>query len=336
MSRRISGFKPTGSMHLGNYLGAIRPMVAGQARTDSIVFIADLHALDRRAHPGRGARPHAGERDAAARRRRRPGDHHRVRAVPCARARRTALPAGVRDRVRRGAPDDPVQGEGRPSRRQVRLSLLTYPVLMAADILLHDTHDVPVGADQTQHVELARDVAIRFNPGTATRSWYPRRSIPPFAARIMDLADPARKMGKSSTSLAGVIRCSTRRTPSPRKVRRAVTDPDNEVRYDAGDQAGRGEPDGDPGRVHRPAAPRELDGRFDVVRRAESRGHGRGHRHAGADPGALCRAGRQPGTAACGTARRRDQGTGTGECHSGPSQTRHRPGVNIAGTIRSR
>jgi tryptophanyl-tRNA synthetase len=120
----------------------------------------------------------------------------------------------------------------------VRLSLLTYPVLMAADILLHDTHDVPVGADQSQHVELTRDVAIRFNARYGDTFVVPRAVNPPFAARIMDLTDPAVKMGKSNASQAGVIRLLDPPDAVARKVRRAVTDVDGEVRYDPATKPG--------------------------------------------------------------------------------------------------
>lgn len=119
------------------------------------------------------------------------------------------------------------------SRRQehVRLSLLTYPVLMAADILLHDTEEVPVGADQSQHVELARDVAIRFNGRYGPTFTVPRAVNPPVAARIMDLADPTSKMSKSA-STTGVLRMLDEPEVLRRTVMRAVTDADGEVAFD--------------------------------------------------------------------------------------------------------
>ncbi len=235
--RRISGFKPTGSMQLGNYLGAIRPMVARQTGTESIVFIADLHAM---------TADH------------KPADLH-ARTLENA---TIMLAAGVdpslstlyvQSHVRAhaelhyllecatsyGEAHRMIQfrekAAGQPG---VRLSLLTYPVLMTADILLHDTHDVPVGADQSQHVELARDVAIRFNGRYGDTFVVPKLVNPPYAARIMDLAAPDVKMGKSNAAQGGVIRLLDPPDTVARKVRRAVTDADGEVRYDPATKPG--------------------------------------------------------------------------------------------------
>jgi len=115
---------------------------------------------------------------------------------------------------------------------QIRLSLLTYPVLMAADILLHDADEVPVGDDQTQHIELARDVANRFNTRYGRTFVVPRAVNPGVAARVMDLSDPTGKMGKSSTSDAGLVYLLDEPAAIRRKIARAVTDADGEVRYD--------------------------------------------------------------------------------------------------------
>src|SRR5262249_7257284 len=114
----------------------------------------------------------------------------------------------------------------------VRLSLLTYPVLMAADILLHDADEVPVGEDQSQHLELARDVANRFNTRYGRVFTVPRAVYPTVAARVMDLADPTGKMGKSSLVDTGVIHVLDHPELVRRKVSRAVTDSDGAVGYD--------------------------------------------------------------------------------------------------------
>ncbi|HEX6869521.1 MAG TPA: tryptophan--tRNA ligase, partial [Micromonosporaceae bacterium] len=114
----------------------------------------------------------------------------------------------------------------------VRLSLLTYPVLMAADILLYDIDEVPVGEDQNQHVELARDVSNRFNTRYGQTFVVPRAVLPDVAARVMDLTDPAGKMGKTGASEAGVVYLLDPPDLVYRKVMRAVTDPGNEVAYD--------------------------------------------------------------------------------------------------------
>ena len=208
MSRRLTGFTPSGDLHLGNYIGAIRPIVTGQAIADTVVFVSDLHALTL--------------------------DHE-----PADVRRRTLefatllLAAGVDPgaclfMVQSHVPEhaelhyllECVTGYGEAqrmiqfkekARRQehVRVSLLTYPVLMASDILLYDTEEVPVGEDQSQHVELARDVAIRFNHRYGPTFTLPKAINPPVAARIMDLARPTDKMSKSAASAAGSCACST-------------------------------------------------------------------------------------------------------------------------------
>jgi tryptophanyl-tRNA synthetase len=121
---------------------------------------------------------------------------------------------------------------------QTRLSLLTYPVLMAADILLHDADEVPVGEDQSQHLELAREVAARFNHRYGPTFVLPRAVTAPVAARVMDLSDPTTKMGKTNASGAGVIGLLDPPEVVRRKVMRAVTDAGTEVRHDPAGQPG--------------------------------------------------------------------------------------------------
>jgi tryptophanyl-tRNA synthetase len=122
--------------------------------------------------------------------------------------------------------------------QQVRLSLLTYPVLMAADILLYDTDEVPVGEDQRQHVELARDVATRFNARYGQTFTLPRAVNQPVAARIMDLANPGDKMSKSTSAEAGSLRLLDDSDALKRKVMRAVTDAGDSVEYNPERQPG--------------------------------------------------------------------------------------------------
>jgi tryptophanyl-tRNA synthetase len=231
---RISGFKPTGSLQLGNYLGAISPALASP---DTVIVVADLHAL---------TVPH---------------DPVRLRELTLENAA-TLLAAGL----------DPTRtllyvqshltahlemhyllecatGYGEAQRMiqfrelhrnngHTRLSLLTYPVLMAADILLHGADEVPVGADQSQHLELARTIATRFNARYGPVFTVPRAVRPTAAARVKDLSDPTRKMGKSSASQAGVIRLLDPPDVIRRKVMRAVTDTCAEVRHDPERQPG--------------------------------------------------------------------------------------------------
>ena len=114
----------------------------------------------------------------------------------------------------------------------VRLSLLTYPVLMAADILAYGTDEVPVGDDQTQHVELTRDLAVRFNQRYGHTFVVPKATRPPVAARVMNLQDPGSKMGKSDDSGPGIVYLLDEPDVVRKKVMRAVTDSGREVVYD--------------------------------------------------------------------------------------------------------
>ena len=233
MSRRLTGFTPSGHLHLGNYFGAIRPIIAEQHTTDTVVFVSDLHALT--------------------------SDHDptevRERTLEFA----TLLLAAGLDpdaclfMVQSHVPEhtelhfllESVTGYGEAQRmiqfkekarrqQQVRTSLLTYPILMAADILLYDTDEVPVGDDQRQHVELARDLAVRFNTRYGPTFTVPRAVNPPVAARVMDLSSPGAKMSKSTSSAAGALRLLDEPHLLRRKVMRAVTDAGAGVAYDPG------------------------------------------------------------------------------------------------------
>jgi tryptophanyl-tRNA synthetase len=237
MTRRISGFTPSGVLHLGNYLGAIRPIVDGAGHTATVVFISDLHALTLDHDPALV----------------------RERTLEFA---TLLLAAGVEpDRhlflVQSHVPEhaelhyllECTTGYGEAQRmiqfkeksrrqEQVRMSLLTYPILMAADILLYDADEVPVGDDQSQHVELARDVAYRFNTRYGQTFTVPRAVHPPVGARIMDLTTPAMKMSKSASSVAGTLRLADDPDTLRRKVMRAVTDDGRDVVHDPGRRPG--------------------------------------------------------------------------------------------------
>jgi tryptophanyl-tRNA synthetase len=230
-ARRLSGFKPTGRLQLGNYLGAIRPMVEAQHHNESVVMIADLHALTVEHDP------------------------RRLRELTTE-LLATMLAVGVDPKttlcyLQSDVPEhaelhyllECSTGYGEAARmiqfkekaagqRQVRLSLLTYPVLMAADILLHDADEVPVGDDQDQHLELARDVANRFNTRYGHTFVVPRAVHERLAARVMDLAEPTAKMGKTSASDIGVVYLLDPPDAIARKFARAVTDAGTDVVYD--------------------------------------------------------------------------------------------------------
>jgi tryptophanyl-tRNA synthetase len=231
MTTRLTGFTPSGDLHLGNYLGAIQPIVERHRHADTIAFISDLHALTL-------------EHDPAAVRRR-TLDFAALLLAAGADPDRCLLmvQSHVPEHAELHYLLECATGYGEAQRmiqfkekarrqQQVRLSLLTYPVLMAADILLYDTDEVPVGDDQSQHVELARDVAYHFNTRYGHTFAVPRAVNPPIAARIMDLAAPSDKMSKSASSAAGALRLLDEPDTVRRKVMRAVTDPGDEVAYD--------------------------------------------------------------------------------------------------------
>ena len=230
-TRRLTGFTPSGPLQLGNLVGAIRPMVAAAERAESVVFLADLHALTTEHDPA-GVRANTLEQAA-------------VLLAAGVDPGRTVLyqQSHVPEHAELHYLLECATGYGEVHRMiqfrekaagqaHVRLSLLTYPVLMAADILLHDTDEVPVGEDQSQHVELTRDVAQRFNARYGSTFVVPRAVNPAVAARIMDLADPSSKMSKSTTRPAGTIFLLDPPSAVRRKVGRAVTDAETEVRYD--------------------------------------------------------------------------------------------------------
>ena len=110
--------------------------------------------------------------------------------------------------------------------------LFTYPALQAADILLYDAEEVPVGDDQRQHIEITRDAAIRFNHRFGDTLVVPKAVTPPAGARVMDLQNPTSKMSKSSSSETGIVYMLDPSDVMLRKFKRAVTDSDGEVRYD--------------------------------------------------------------------------------------------------------
>ena len=167
-------------------------------------------------------------------RRARPGPVHGVRAEPRARARRAGLGAGLHHRLRRGQPDGPVQGQVGQGRAPTRPAsgLFTYPILQAADILLYQTDQVPVGEDQRQHLELTRDLAQRFNHRFGPTFVVPGPYILPDVAKIADLQDPSIKMSKSASSPQGIIDVLEDPASIRRKIIRAVTDIGVEVRAD--------------------------------------------------------------------------------------------------------
>ncbi|GAA2131388.1 tryptophan--tRNA ligase [Nocardioides bigeumensis] len=234
-SRALSLLKPTGHLTLGNLLGALRPMAAAQHR-DCFFGIADLHAMTV-AH-----------------------DPARLRALSTEMAT-LLLAVGLEDSTLFVQSRVPAHCElayllectaytGELNRMiqfkekgrgvdSTRVSLYTYPTLMAADILLYRPEQVPVGDDQRQHVELTRDLALRFNRTYGPVFTVPEINTPPAGARVMSLSDPTSKMGKTGGDDAGTIFLLDPPDVVRRKVSRAVTDSDTGADAVRADRAGK-------------------------------------------------------------------------------------------------
>ncbi|MBO0731245.1 MAG: tryptophan--tRNA ligase [Acidimicrobiaceae bacterium] len=234
----FSGMQPTGDVHLGNYLGALRWWVSDQHQADSFYCVVDLHALTIPGDPA--ALREATSRTAAL-----------LLAIGldpdvCTIFVQSHVPAhsqltwllectaSMGELQRMTQFKDKAARDGEVS---ARVGLFAYPVLMAADILLYDTDRVPVGDDQRQHLELTRDLAQRWNARYGETFVVPEAAIPPpgRGARVMDLQTPTAKMSKSAESPQGTIGLLDDPADIERKVRRAVTDADtgtDAVRWD--------------------------------------------------------------------------------------------------------
>ena len=228
--RVFSGIQPSGAMHMGNYLGAIKQWVKVQG-PESFYCVVDLHALTLQIEPA----------------------ELREQTADCV---ASLLAAGLDPDVctlfvqshvpshvqmswllecvaTYGELSRMTQFKEKSSRQEGhRVGLLTYPVLMASDILLYETAEVPVGDDQRQHLELTREIATRFNNRYGETFVVPKAVLPPSGARVMDLQEPTRKMSKSVSSPLGKILLTDEPAEIEKKIKKAVTDTDGEVRFD--------------------------------------------------------------------------------------------------------
>lgn len=228
----FSGVQPSGMLTLGNYLGAIRQFVALQDEVDQAYYcVVDLHATTARHDPkmlrdytlmvsklylASGIDP---KRATIFVQSHVPEHAELAWLLQCI-ARTGELSRMTQFKEKGG------------DQETVSVGLFTYPVLMAADILLYQTTHVPVGEDQKQHLELTRDLAERFNRDYGDVFRIPEAIIPDVGARIMSLDDPTKKMSKSNPSEMGRIHLLDSETLIEKKVMRAVTDSENEIRYD--------------------------------------------------------------------------------------------------------
>jgi tryptophanyl-tRNA synthetase len=236
--RVLSGIQPTGEPHLGNLLGAVRWWVADQRLGDCFYCVVDLHSLTTSALPNErrdatftmatlllaaGLDPDACTLFVQSHV---PAHSQLTWVLECvASMGELHRMTQFKDKAAKGGEE------------AARVGLFTYPVLMAADILLYDADRVPVGDDQRQHLELTRDVAQRFNTRYGETFVVPEASIPPpgRGARIMNLQDPSKKMSKTDGPPQGVISLFDEPKEIERKIKRAVTDADDgpdAVRYD--------------------------------------------------------------------------------------------------------
>ncbi len=230
--RIFSGVQPSGNLHIGNYLGAITQFVAMQDDYDCIFCVVDLHAITVLQDP----------------------DSLKKRIIEVA---RLFLTAGIDPKksiifqqsdvsahaelswilntvARMSDLKKMTQFKDKSGREEANVSagLFAYPVLMAADILLYETEVVPVGDDQVQHVELARDLAKRFNHQFKETLKIPEAKILKSGARIMGLDDPTKKMSKSAESAHSRIELLDDPIKAGKKIMRATTDSGSEVKYD--------------------------------------------------------------------------------------------------------
>ncbi|MGY6499668.1 MAG: tryptophan--tRNA ligase [Acidimicrobiales bacterium] len=231
MARVFSGIQPSGDLQLGNYLGALRRFAREQDDAESVFCIVDLHAITVPQDP-----------DDLRRRTLQMANLYLASGIDPKRTilfvqshvpAHTELAWLMECTASFGELSRMTQFKEKSDRKDfVSAALFTYPALMAADILLYDTTKVPVGDDQRQHLELTRDVAMRFNSRYGDTFVVPEAAIPQIAARVMDLQTPTAKMSKSADSPQGTVSMLDDPATIEKKFKRAVTDNDAEVRYD--------------------------------------------------------------------------------------------------------
>lgn len=238
MKRMLSGIKPTGQLHLGNYIGALSHFVEYQDEYEMIAFIANLHCITVPQDPKElqknlrdcvalylacGLDPDKStiflQTDVK--------EHAQLGYIICCHTYMGELSRMTQFK------DKQAKGE-----KNLSGGLYTYPALMAADILLYDADYVPVGEDQKQHVELTRDVAIRMNHRYGELFKVPEPLVPKVGARIMSLSDPTKKMSKSDETNKGCIYLLDDLKSARKKIMGAVTDSYAHVHYDPENQPG--------------------------------------------------------------------------------------------------
>jgi tryptophanyl-tRNA synthetase len=239
-SRVLSGIQPTSaSFHVGNYIGAVRQWVALQETHEVFYFLADLHALTQ--EPPLPAELTERSRRAAAQLIAAGVDPERSAIFLQSHiGGHTQLTWVLECLTGYGEAQRMTQFKDKAARgnaERVSVGLLTYPILQAADILIYQADQVPVGEDQRQHVELTRNLAQRFNSRYGDTFVVPDAYITKEAAKIVDLQDPTAKMSKSLPD-AGTLNLLDEPAALVKKIKRAVTDTETDIRYDPATKPG--------------------------------------------------------------------------------------------------
>lgn len=237
MKKILTGLKPSGELTLGSLIGSINQMVKYQEEYESYIFVPDLHAVTVPQEPKLL--------------------HERIRKnialyIACGidpekntiylqsdNLYHANLSWVLECNTYFGEASRMTQFKDKSSKGEnISVGLFTYPILMASDVLLYDADYVPVGIDQKQHVELARNIAIRFNNKYGDTFVVPECLIPEVGAKIMDLQEPTKKMSKSDDSYKGTILLLDSEKDIRKKIMSAVTDSDSKIYYDVENKPG--------------------------------------------------------------------------------------------------
>lgn len=237
MKRLLTGLQPSGDLTIGSLIGGIKQSVENQEEFESFIFVPDLHAITVPQDPillrerikknvalylACGIDP-----------------NKNTIYLQSENLYHTNLSWILECHTYMGEASRMTQFKDKSKKQEnVSVGLFTYPILMAADILLYDTDFVPVGIDQKQHVELARDIAIRFNKKYGETFTVPNPLIPKIGAKIMDLQTPTKKMSKSDTETKGIIFLLDSEEVIRKKIMAAVTDSEGKVYYDIENKPG--------------------------------------------------------------------------------------------------
>lgn len=237
MERILSGIKPTGQLTLGNYIGALKNFSKVQYEGETFIFIADLHALTLPIDPEvlrNNSRDVAAYYIAAGL-----DPKHTTIFLQSDNPSHSELAIILQNYLYMGELSRMTQFKDKSQKMKeeaIGLGLFAYPVLMASDIVIYDAKRIPVGEDQVQHVELARDLVKRFNNRYGDVLVMPKAEMVKVGARIMSLSDPTKKMSKSDPK--GDIYLSDSLEVMRKKIMSAVTDMGHEIKYDVENKPG--------------------------------------------------------------------------------------------------